>query len=384
MSSTSSLSAPRTRRGHVYRRRTQDGSWGSWHAVIDVGPVGGRRRQMTRSFATQRQAWAWLNSQAAVPGSAGLSVGEFLTGWLPSQQHLALSTRRTVEGHLVNYLLPILGRRPLADLTSRDVQTLHTHMRHDGVSAALIHRVHATLSSALSTAVREGLLARNPARDARPPRRDAFHAEVWTLEQTQAFLAHVVGDRWESLWRLALVTGMRRGELLGLRWRDVDVTEGWCQVRFTRTVVGDQIITGPPKTPGSRRTVSIDKHTRHLLATARQDAEAAALARGQQFDDTSCVFTASADTPLSPAKVSARFKELLDAADLPAIRFHDLRHVSATFGLVGGESLKEVSARLGHSSVAVTADIYTAVPYRQARRASQRLARALDLGQDQS
>ena len=376
-------SSSRRRRGHVYRRRTASGAWGNWHAVIDVAPPGAPRRQVTRSFPTQRQAWEWLDHHHAVPGQGGVTLGDYLIAWLDGPQQLAPSTRRTIEGHLVNYLLPILDTRPVAALSTRDVQTLHERMQQQGASAALIHRVHATLSSALSHAVREGLLSRNPARDARPPRRDAFHAEVWSLDETRSFLAYVTGDKWEALWRMALVTGMRRGELLGLRWRDVDLTTGWCTVRFTRTVVGDQVVTGPPKTPGSRRAVSIDKHTRQLLITAGHDAEAAALAGGEVFDDTAFVFATQVGTPLPPANVSARFKDLQQAAGVPVIRFHDLRHVSATLGLVGGETLKEVSTRLGHSSIAVTADIYTAVPQERARQASTRLGRAITAtGQD--
>lgn len=368
----------RSRRGHVYRRRRLDGSWGQWHAVIDIAATGGQRRQLTRSFATQARAYAWLDSQRVSP-RAGITVREYLTVWLAQQTHLAASTRHTCRGHIDNHLNPILGSKPVASLTGQDVHLLHQAMASWGHSPALIHRVHATLSSALTAAVREGLVDANPARGVTPPRRDVFIGTTWSLPQVRTFLATTHSDPWAVLWRLAIITGLRRGELLGLRWRDVDLDAALLQVRWTRTLVGDQVVTGPPKTNRSRRAVALDDTTLGMLHALRLNAHEHTLAAGQPLDTGQFLFVTSRGNPLPPGQVSSRFKALVEQAGLPLIRLHDLRHISATLGLAHGESLKEVSARLGHSSVAVTGDIYTTVPDAVMRRSAQRLARIMSL-----
>lgn len=368
----------RTRRGHVYRRRTLNGSWGQWHAVIDTQPVGAARKQVTRSFPTQTQAYAWLDSQRTTL-DAGLTLGEYLPQWLAQQSHLAASTRHTCRGHIANHLIPVLGNRPVAQLTAHDVHHLHQTLTAWGHSPGLIHRVHATLSSALTAAVRDGLVDRNPAHGVTPPRRDVFIGTTWTLLQVRHFLATTRTDEWALLWRLAIITGLRRGELLGLRWCDVDLDAALVQVRFTRCLVGDRVVVGPPKTVRSRRALALDDTTVDMLRQMRVQAQEGALAGGSPLEVQQCLFVTSRGTPLPPARVSGRFKELIEAAGLPPIRFHDLRHISATLGLSHGESLKEVSARLGHSSVAVTGDVYTTVPDAVMRRSAQRLARIMAL-----
>ena len=366
----------RARRGHVYRRRTKNGGWSSWHAVIDTEPgEDGKRRQVTRSFPTRDQAYAWLASQHTAHES-GMAVGEYLSGWLDRQAQLRESTRVSYRGHIESYLVPLLGDRPLTGLDVRDVQALHAGLSAAGVSTALARRVHATLSSALTTAVDEGLIGHNPAARMRLPRADRYQAGVWSAGQAARFLAHTRSDDLAALWRLGLVCGLRRGELLGLRWRDIDFAAGTLTVRSTRVAVGAQVVEGPPKTARSRRVLPVDRLTEHALYTRRKTQ--AALAAEQGRLPSGYVFTDAHGAPLSPGWVSRRFADLVAAAGLPTIRLHDLRHTSATLGLAAGESLKQVSQRLGHSSIVVTADTYLSPPDALARESVVRLARTLD------
>jgi integrase len=245
---------------------------------------------------------------------------------------------------------------------------MHHRLLAAGMRPATLHRVHATLSTALTTARARGQLGHNPLAGVQLPRVDRPEPSVWTLSQAQAFLAAIRADELEVLWRLALLTGMRRGELLGLRWDDVDL-DGWqIRVRTTRITIGATTIEGPPKSRAGRRAIHLDWPTVRLLQRLR--------AHGVPLSGH--VFVDHDGNPLRPGWVSRRFTQLVAAAGLPRIRFHDLRHTSASLGLACGESLKAVSQRLGHSDIATTGNLYLQVPDAAAARHVRRLAEALD------
>ena len=360
--------ARRARRGHVYRRRTKSGGWSSWYAVVDVArDPDGRRRQTTKSFSTRAEAYAWLAEIDARTSVEGPTLGQWLTNWQDRLGHLRESTVLSYRGHVGNYLVPLLGDMPLAEVGAGEVEALHEMLAAAGISTALARRIHATLSTALTDAEHEGLIAQNPCAKVRQPRCQRYEPAVWSAAQASLFLERTSGGELAALWRLALLLGMRRGELLGLRWRDVDA--GTVTVRTTRTLVGDQMVEGPPKSARSRRVLPLDPRTVALLARrGRQHALSGASGREGH------VFTDPDGQPLHPAWVSRRFAEIVHRLGLPAIRFHDLRHTSASLGLAAGESLKAVSARLGHSSIVVTADTYLSPPDSLARSATCWLA----------
>ena len=203
----------------------------------------------------------------------------------------------------------------------------------------------------------------------RARRPDPFHVRVWTADQAVRFLRFVEGDDLYLLWRLALITGLRRGEILGLRVCDVECATGCVSIRQNRVIVAGRVVTKTPKTRRSERQVAVDGISVGLLTSRLQSAT----------NPDGLVFTSAGSAEgLDPGWVSRRFKQLVVAAGLPVIRFHDLRHTSATLGLSRGESVKEISARLGHSSTAVTGDMYLQVPTFVARRAAQGLVDLLD------
>ena len=366
-----------TRRGHVYRRKTKSGGWSRWYAVIDAEKEpDGRRRQVTRAFDTRAQAYAWLTEQQHAAQVGGPTVAVWLRDWLASRADLRASTLATYVGHIDNYLVPLLGGQLLRSLSSEDLTALHQQLAAAGVSTVTARRIHATLSSALSAAVEQGIIAVNPAQRIRLPKPGRYQAVVWTAEQASRFLAATSRDEHACLWRMALVLGMRRGELAGLRWEDLDLAAGTVMVTSTRVAVGATVVEGPPKSARSRRMLPLDAHTIGMLR--RHQARQAHHARQEDLGRITHVFTGEDGQPLTPAWISRRFTELTRQIGLPAIRFHDARHTSATLGLAAGESLKEVSARLGHSSIMVTADTYLSPPDSLARASTQRLARVLD------
>lgn len=366
-----------TRRGHVYRRKTKSGGWSRWYAVVDAGrEPDGRRRQVTRTFDTRSQAYDWLARQQQVREIGGPTVAEYLTGWLATRGDLRASTVASYVGHIDNYLVPLLGGQLLRSLSSEDVTARHQQLAAAGVSTVTARRIHATLSSALTAAVEHGIITVNPAQRIRLPKPGRYQAVVWTAEQASRFLAATSRDEHACLWRMALVLGMRRGELAGLRWEDLDPSASTVTVTTTRVAVGATVVEGPPKSARSRRMLPLDAHTIGMLR--RHQARQTHQARQENLGPVSHVFTGEYGQPLTPAWISRRFTELSRQIGLPAIRFHDLRHASATLGLAAGESLKEVSARLGHSSIMVTADTYLSPPDSLARSSTQRLAGVLD------
>jgi integrase len=298
----------------------------------------------------------------------GPLVGEYLQSWLAGRAAIRASTAASYRAHIERYLIPLLGEELLAGLRPEHLQRAHHQLLAEGMTPATLTRVHATLSAALNTAHRQGLLTSNPLAGVELPRVDRMEPTIWTLEEARTFLQAIRGDEFEALWRLALVTGMRRGELLGLAWADVDL-DGWqIRVRTTRITVGATTLEGPPKSRSGRRALHLDWPTVRLLKDL--------LAQGEPLSGH--VFVDANAEPLLPGWVSRRFTQLITEVGLPRIRFHDLRHTSATLGLAAGETLKAVSRRLGHSDIGITANTYAQVPDTTAARDARRLAAGLD------
>lgn len=357
--------------GHIYRRRKNDGTWSNWYAVVDLPRMAdGKRRQRTTTHRTRREAQAWIAQQdrGREPGHEDLTVGEYLEGWLEGKNALRASTRLSYRGHLHIHLIPQLGYLPLARLRHEDVQRVYAMLTHPsgggGLAPATLHRVHATLMSALNAAVRRGLLARNPAATVELPQVPRRTVQRWTAHEAGRFLESIRSDRWRVLYLLMLATGLRRGEAIALRWGDVDLEEGLVAITRQLVLVGPQVVEGPPKSQAGGRTVVLDDATLNELRLH-------ALATGGKLDPEGHVFTRAGE-PLPPAFVSRHFDRLVAAAGVPRIRLHDLRHTSASLGLAAGETLVEVSRRLGHSSIGVTADVYTHVDIELARESAER------------
>lgn len=361
-------------RGRTYRRRKPDRTWSRWYAVIDARrQADGQRRQITRTFDTQREAHAWLASMSAelAESDQGPSVTDWLQSWLADQPFTKPSTLATYRCHVERHIIPLLGATPVADLSNSSVDGFVVALVDRGLAPATVHRVVATLRSALGSAVRSGLITSNPVRGVRLPSVPARPHAVWTVEQAREFLAHCSDDAVGVLLRLALLTGMRRGELLGLSWPDVDLDGQELIVRASRVAIGGQVVTGSPKSRVGVRRIYLDADTCKAINTWRWTQ-----ARCIGPNDGP-VFTHVTGVPFQPWWVSRAFEKSIERLGLPHIRFHDLRHTSATIGLAAGESLKEVSARLGHADIAITANVYSEVLPQTALASSKRRAQML-------
>lgn len=245
-------------------------------------------------------------------------------------------------------------------------------------------RVFATLRAALNSAVRRRELARNPCDQVETvPATRVQRVDVpWTLAQLTAFLGEIVGERLAALFALAVMSGMRRGELCGLRWQDVDLDGKVITVRQQHVVIGHEVIVRPAKTEAGRfRRIRLDEGTVTMLRAVQSAQRRARLAIGPAIwtgnDTEGLVFTWEDGRQYHPGYVTSRHTRLLERLGLPHIRLHDLRHLSATLGGATGETLVQVSRRLGHSSVRVTGDLYSHVWDEQDQDAADARARFL-------
>jgi integrase len=304
-----------------------------------------------------------------------ITVWEYLDSWMAGRQSLGDSTRLSYGHQIKAYLRPHLGRIRVVNLRVQHIEVMDAAIRADGnLSLTSIRRVHATLRAALNAAVRQGLIAASPASHVELQPTTRHQITVWSAEQVRTFLAANQEDRLIALYQLLALRGLRRGEAVGLRWRDVALERSVLRVEQQLVEVGTELVLGAPKTKPGTRTVSLDATTVAASKTHKARQSADRLACGSLWVDTGLVFTREDGTVVRPGSVSAHFKRMIKAAGLPRIRLHDLRHTSASLGLEAGESLKEVSDRLGHSSIMITADVYGHVAPELAQRSAERLA----------
>ncbi len=371
------------REGSLYQRHTShcprasDGGVlphkcrGSWSFRIDLGRgYDGRRRQASHAgFPTKTAALAAMKEVQRSHDEGNdhvrtLLLGNYLEDWLEAKRSLRPSTRQAYRSHLDLYLLPRLGHVKLQELRPHHIDRFFVEVAggtRKPLSSASLHRLHATLRSALASAVKRRLISHNSASHVELPSREQAAEAVWTVEDVHRFLTAVADDRLAALYRIAVIAGLRRGELVGLRWVDTDVEAGAIRVAQQVVQLGTQLHVGRPKTRSGQRLVAIDPATAALLETHRKQQEREREAWGAGWHETGHVFTYQDGRVLQPDYVTQKFRRDALRAGLPSIRFHGLRHTSASLALAAGIPMKVVSDRLGHSTTTITADLYSHV-----------------------
>ena len=282
---------------------------------------------------------------------------------------------------LQRYVLEPPGSKKISALRPLDIQALYSAMQERGLSARIVRYTHAVFSSALKQAVRWGMLYRNPAELVQLPKQTRQEMRALTSEEASRFLAALKGDRCAALFALALATGMRPEEYLGLQWIDVDPAKATVTVRRAlvwRTKGGGWYFT-EPKTSRSRRTIPLPTSMVVALAEHKRRQAEERLKAGPGWQDHGFVFATPIGTPLNISNLTRiHFKPALLRAGLPAsIRLYDQRHTCATLLLQAGENPKVVSERPGHASVTLTLDVYTHVLPDMQRAAAQKLENLL-------
>lgn len=360
--------------GHVRQR-----SEGSWSIVIYLGrgSDGKKKYKWETVHGTKKQAEARktqllheLNTGGYVE-PAKMTLGEFLDRWVEDYAKAAVrpSTLTLYKSIIAKQIKPRLGHIPLARLTGLDVQRYYTWALSSGrvvaegekaqpLSPASVRKHHNLLHKALGHAVQWGLVARNVAEAASPPSVERPDIHPLTAEEVLRFLGCVPADRY-ALYLTAVTTGLRRGEVLGLRWQDLDLGVGTISVRRS---LGAKAGIGNTKTRSSVRQVVLSPMLIEALKTHRARQAEERLKCGPHYRDHGLVFTVAGGDPIGPRNLVRQFKAILKKAKLPqTVRFHDLRHTHATLLLKKGVHMKVVSERLGHSSVSITGDIYAHV-----------------------
>jgi integrase len=258
------------------------------------------------------------------------------------------------------HIKPALGHIKLKDLTPANMRWFYRERLHSGLAPATVHKLHVVLHKALKAAVADGLVPRNAAAGLKLPRIIREEIDPLNPEEARRLLKAACGDRLEALYVLAINTGMRQGELLALKWGDVDLEHGALRVRRTLSRTDKAYVLGEPKSKKSRRTIRLTAGAVEALRghLSRQIEEMERI--GSLYETGGLVFATTTGTVINPSNLRNRsFKPLLKHAGLHPIRFHDLRHTCATLLLSKDVNPKVVSEMLGHASVSITLDIYS-------------------------
>jgi integrase len=342
--------------GTLYQRKD-----GLWCAQVSL-----EGHRLSKYGRTQRECRDWIKATLAqidtglIYDSTHITLQRFVETWLNGvdlarREKTALQYRQIAR----NYILPRLGKMRLQDIRSVHIRRMYVSFREGGTGARTLQLIHAILHNALNQAVREGILLRNPAEAVERPRVEAKEFKIFTEDQARQFLLATSGHRNEALFYLALTTGMREGELLGLKWSDVDWIKGVLNVqRQLQRIDHKGLAFVPPKTKSGIRQIKLgqgmlDRLAEHRL---RQDCEREAC--GGRWQENGLIFPSSIGTPLEPHRIYDEFKELLVKAGLPDMRFHDLRHTALSLLIEMGIAVTTVQQRAGHSKASVTTDIY--------------------------
>jgi integrase len=354
----------RTTGGSIRHHATRD-LWEGRYVGAD-----GRRHSVygkTRREAQERLRAALGDRDHGIrPASQQLSVGRFLADWI----ELSVRARvrpRTAESYASTvrlYIVPALGRIALAKLEPEHVRRMLADLAaRQTLSATTLRYVRSVLRTALGQALREGKAVRNVATLVDAPAKGHRELRPLTRDQARAFLDGIRGDRLEALYVTALGTGLRQGELLALRWQDIDLERGELTVRHTLGRFTREL--APTKTERSRRTLRLSHRVAEALATHREQQRVVPL--------SGLVFTSGAGAPLQSVNVTRDLQRHLARLGLPRQRFHDLRHAFATLAIEAGEDLGVVSRILGHTTFATTADIYAHLTPAMLDRAAERM-----------
>ena len=321
--------------------------------------VSGKDRDEVRRKLTEAMA---NRDKGIVYNDENITLGDYLDRWLSDSVYGTVreSTFSRDKYLVANHIKPAIGRLKLKNLNALQVQSLYRERLDSGLSGSTVQKVHHVLHKALAQAVRLNIIPHNPADNVKAPTPTPKEMHPLSASDARKLLEAASGNKLEALYVLAIHTGMRRGELLGLKWEDVDLENATVRVRRTLTRKGTGYGLGEPKTKKSRRTVRLTQKAVEALGSHRVRQAQEKLRIGSLYQDQDLVFAGQNGGFINPSNLRQRsFKSLLKRAGLPQITFHDLRHTYASLLFQKNVHPKIVSDTLGHASVAITLDTYS-------------------------
>ncbi|MED0676944.1 tyrosine-type recombinase/integrase [Aneurinibacillus thermoaerophilus] len=352
-------------KGHVRKRGNK------WSFVIDIGrdETGKRRQKRFSGFNTKKEAEKALAQKinelhtGQFVDATKETVGEYLSVWLEDKKAQVRPGTWKSYRWLVNRMVEHIGKVKLADLKPQHLQKMYNQLQKGErpLSARSVLHAHLVIQEALDRAMKWGMIHRNVAEAVDAPRPKKVEMSVWNAEQIRQFLEVAKEDRHYIAFLLAITTGMRKGEILGLRWKDIDLEQGTLSVRqtFTRAEKGHDF--QEPKSSSGLRSIALSPGTIEALRAHKIQQSKEKLKAGSLYQDIGMVVATSIGTPVLSRNLDRTWFRLMKKAGVPRIRFHDLRHTHATLMLKQGVHPKIVSERLGHANIGITLDTYSHV-----------------------
>ena len=367
-------------------RKRKDGRWEGRYTAGHDSETG---KAIYKNVLGKTQAEVKAKLKAAIQEAQTLdlskagkyTVGEWMEVWFEDYAKIKVrpSSHQTYRGYIDNHIRPNIGDIPLEKLTSLDLQKLYKKLltkgrverleakgQPKGLSTKTVRNIHQILSSALKLAQEQRIILANPAERCALPKVEHREMKTLPVEQLQSFLREARESGVFELYYLELATGLRRGELLGLKWEDIDLQKGDLRVRRQISRINGEVMEAPLKTKNAYRTLPLAEDTIDVLKEQRE-----------KVGSSPWVFPSPNGGPISPDSVLHMLHRVLKRAGLPRVRFHDLRHTFATLALQNGVDIKTVSGMLGHFSAGFTLDTYAHVTGAAQRQAAGKMAAVL-------
>lgn len=378
--------------GTIYQR--PDGRWAA-QITIDYDPSTGKPKRQTFYGKTPEEVNEKLTKAryeqqiGAYLEPTKVTLGQWIDIWL--NNYKSIKVEKTTLGNyytmIETYIKPQIGKIQLRQLQPSNLQRYYNYLQEKGrakgsggLSPRMVRYIHSIIHAALDQAMKEGLIIRNPAEATELPKMKKADVEPLTIEEVNRFIETIKTDRLFPAFCLALKTGLRRGEILGLRWQDIDFKGKKLHVRQTLVEArepGEEkkvtLLFKPPKTEKSKRTIPLTDDIIKLLKAHKAKQNEDKLFFGKKYHDNGLVFCSEDGKPIWPRNFLRRFTNLQKKAGIEHHRLHDLRHTFATLLLAEGEELRNVQELLGHERISTTADIYTKVLEESKRKAVSKL-----------
>lgn len=349
--------------GSIYQRASD----GRWLGAISVGRDDrGRLVRKVVSAKTRGEVVRKLRKlqrdlEDGLPApDTKITVAQLLSQWHDDVLRHQVAPSAVVSYWTVakHHIIPALGSKKLANLTSADIDRLLSAKLDSGLSVSTVRRIRSVLGQAIDQGIRWGSVNRNVARLSRAPKEQRREGRTLTYEQARRLLKELEGHRHEALYSLMLSTGLRRGEALGLQWRDLDEVARIVSVRRQLKREGGTLVTADTKTARSRRSVNLPRGLVNLLIEHRKRQEEDRVVMDELWTETGFIFTTNFGTPVDPRNLNREFAAICLRAGLDHWHPHELRHSAASLMLASGVKLQVVSEVLGHASIRMTADVY--------------------------